>query len=236
MTRIIAHRGASGLVPFENTMDAFEKAIEIGAPMMEFDVRRTRDGVLVCFHDAHVQQAPLASMTYEELLERTRALGFEAPRLRDVLEACRGRIAFDIEIKEGGYEDQIVGVICDTISPSDCIIKSFDDATVLRVKELNEHLCVGLLLGVDKPERALRTRLGEIYPELRLSACRADFVSPNHKLLKMGFVRRMHRLGYEVLVWTVDDPALMAALIRAGVDGLITNRPDLGLGQLRAAG
>lgn len=230
---IIAHRGASGLVPFDNTMEAFEKAIEVGAPMVEFDIRRTKDRTLVCYHDADIDGAPLSELSFDELQVRAKGLGFEVPRLRDMLRACRGRITFDVEIKDTGYEAQILDVLCSELYPKEFVVKSFHDKTVKEVKQLNEQVRTGLLVGIDKPDNALRTRLREVLPEVRMAQTGADFVSPHYKLVRFGFVPRMHRLGYKVFVWTVDDPELMASLIRKGVDAIITNRPDIGLDLLR---
>ena len=83
---IVAHRGASGLVEHGNTLEAFEKAIEVGAPMMELDVRRTRDGQLVVHHDSDVDEVPLHALSYPELIDRTRGHGYRAPLLQEVVD------------------------------------------------------------------------------------------------------------------------------------------------------
>jgi len=232
---IIAHRGASGLVASENTVEAFEKAVEIGAPMVEFDVRRTRDKVLVCIHDAEIDGAPIDGLTFDELQSRSAKLGFEVPRLKHVLSAFKGRISFDVELKEQGYEDQVLDVISSELTPSQYIIKSFHDETVRVIKAMDEQVYTGLLLGVTAPA-GMKTRLGEVLPEVRLARAGVDFVSPNHKLVKLGFIGRMHRLGYKVYVWTVDDIDMMTRLLKLGADGIITNRPDLGLSVVGSAG
>jgi glycerophosphoryl diester phosphodiesterase len=227
-TIIIAHRGASGLVPSENTVEAFEKAVEVGAAMIEFDVRRTKDKTLVCIHDADIDGARVDGMTFDQLQSRATALGYEVPRLKDVLAAFKGRIAFDVELKERGYEAQVLDVLASEVTPSQFVIKSFHDETVKVLKEMDEQVYAGLLLGVAAPA-GLKTRVKEVLPEIRLARVGADFVSPNHQLLRLGFVARMHRLGYKVYVWTVDDVALMKRLVEQGVDAIVTNRPDLGL-------
>ena len=79
--KVIAHRGASGLVDVENTLEAFEKAVEIKADMVEFDVRKTKDNVLIVFHDKNFQDVPIGWLTYEEMEKRANAQGFHVPLL-----------------------------------------------------------------------------------------------------------------------------------------------------------
>jgi glycerophosphoryl diester phosphodiesterase len=225
---IIAHRGARGLVPFDNTMDAFEKAVELGAPMIEFDVRRCGDGTLVIFHDEGLGGEALAAMSYEALLEKTRAKGYEAPRLSDALRSLAGRVRFDIELKEAGYERELAEEVLAIIPAKDAVFKSFMDRAVRALKRSHPGLCVGLLVGSDGPRYSL-ARVQEVFPELRLGRCLADFVSPYHELLHLGFVRRMHAIGMPVYVWTVNDERRMRQLVKMGVDAIITDRPDLGL-------
>ncbi|MEL6180310.1 MAG: glycerophosphodiester phosphodiesterase [Myxococcota bacterium] len=228
---VIAHRGASGLVDSENSLEAFERAIELGADMVEFDVRRTQDGVLVCFHDPDFEGQRLAQMTYEELRSRTDAQqGTAAPRLEEVLRLCRGRIRLDVELKEVGYEKRVLELLYqEGWATHNFVIKSFMDDTVRTLKALEPRVTAGLLLGVDKPKHVVATRLSELFPRKRLKACRADFVSPNHQLLRLGYVPRMRLLGQPVYVWTVNDVRLMEKVVRRGVDAVITDRPDLAL-------
>ena len=96
---IIAHRGASGLVKFENTLASFAKAIELGVSMVEFDVRKTQDNLFVAFHDESIDGIKLSNLTYQQLLDISRQKGFNVPLVEDVLKLCRGKIKLDIELK-----------------------------------------------------------------------------------------------------------------------------------------
>src|SRR3982751_167704 len=93
VTLIVAHRGASAIAP-ENSLEAFEAAIAVGADMVEFDVRSTADGVLVVVHD------PLPLVRYADLDPMP-------PRLEEVVATCAGRIALDVELKEAGMEREV---------------------------------------------------------------------------------------------------------------------------------
>ena len=102
---IIAHRGAVSFA-HENTLEAFEAAVQIGADAVEFDVRRTFDGVLVIHHDATLpgKRRLVANATYEELKLSGARRGYHIPTLEETLHHLCGRIALDIELKEAGFE------------------------------------------------------------------------------------------------------------------------------------
>ncbi len=227
--RIVAHRGARGLCDTENTIESFEKAREIGATWIEFDVRRTADGELVCFHDEAVGGRPVASLAYPDLLEATRRDGFDVPRVEDVFRRYRGTLNLDIELKEGGYEAELIRLANLYLEPGRFVMKSFVDAAVGAIKRLDPTIRAGLLVGVDGPRFDPKVRLPEFFPEKRLLQLRADFVSPNEGLCRLGFVERMHGLGLEVWVWTVNDRRRIKQLVSDGVDAIITDRPDIGL-------
>ena len=128
MVLIAAHRGASSIAP-ENTLEAFEAAIAVGADMVEFDVRSTKDGVLVAYHD------PLPPLRYDELDPRP-------PRLDDVVEVCTGRIALDVELKETGAEHEVL----ETVDRASFVVTSFLPQAVAATKRLRPDVRVGLLL------------------------------------------------------------------------------------------
>ncbi|MEM1169295.1 MAG: glycerophosphodiester phosphodiesterase [Cyanobacteria bacterium P01_H01_bin.35] len=226
---IIAHRGASGLVKFENTLESFAKAIELGVPMVEFDVRKTLDNLFVAFHDESINGIKLSDLTYQQLLDISRQKGFEIPLVEDVLKLCRGKIKLDIELKEAGYELEIVNLVKKYLDYQDYVIKSFLDAAIIAVKKADNQITTGLLLALGNPENLILTQLSEIFPEFRLFITKADFVSPNYQLMKLGFVWRMKLMNKNIYVWTVNDEKLMAEIVNKGAFALITDRPDLAL-------
>lgn len=226
-TRIIAHRGASFLAERDNTMESFEIAIKLKADMVEFDVRETRDGELVVFHDSVFNETPIAWMNYEDMNKAANANGFEIPRLLDVVKLCHGRIRMDVEIKETGYEDKIVRLLSQNADYKEYSIKSFKDEVIKNVKKIDKKIVTGLLVG--KKHASPMRRLKEVFPERRLYECNADFVSPSYKLLHFAFIKRMHRRGFPVLVWTVNDKKKMLKYMRMGANGIITDKPDAAL-------
>jgi glycerophosphoryl diester phosphodiesterase len=122
VTLVVAHRGASS-VARENTLEAFAKAIELGADIVELDVRRGADGGLAVSHD------PLPAS--------------DAPTLEQVVELCAGRITLDVELKEPGLEDEVLRVVSD----ADFVVTSFLEEVVAATKRLRPEVRTGLLLG-----------------------------------------------------------------------------------------
>lgn len=232
-TRIVAHRGDHSHVE-ENTLAAFTAAIEGGADGIELDVRRSGDGIPLVFHDAELEGQPLAALTWAEIRARKPSI----PSLEEALLHVRGRIALDIELKEAGYEEQILALIGKLLTPAECVITSFLPQVVQRVKTLlgRPHLegaapQVGLL--VEAPPREEQGSL--------LAYCRelgADFLAPHYAWLDLPFLAAAARAGIPLYVWTVNDPEIMAFCLRPPgedpvVQGLITDRPQLAL-QIRA--
>ncbi|MDJ0556941.1 MAG: glycerophosphodiester phosphodiesterase [Microcoleaceae cyanobacterium MO_207.B10] len=226
---IIAHRGASSLVKFENTLASFEKAIEIGIQMAEFDVRKTKDNLFIVFHDELINGIKIRDLTYHEVLDVSHQKGFNVPLVEDVLKLCQGKIRLDIELKEVGYEQEIVKLVKQYLDYQDYVIKSFLDAAIIAVKQIDNQITTGLLLGVSRPKNIIITRLSEIFPEYRLWRSKADFVAPNYQLFSYGFSRRMKLIKRNTYVWTVNDEKLMIDVVKKGAFAIITDKPDLAL-------
>lgn len=127
MTRIVAHRGASAEAP-ENTIEAFERAIELGADMIEFDVRRARDGRLVISHD------PIPEFAHHHL-----------PTLEDALRVMRGRIQLDVELKEPGCERDAMDLLLAQFAPDQFCITSFLPPVLREVRALSSQIQTGLI-------------------------------------------------------------------------------------------
>lgn len=216
-TAIIAHRGASR-VRRENTLEAFEEAIAMGADAIEFDVRRTGDGVLIVHHDPRLSPMnnSIAEYSYAHLKEKAIRIGFHLPKLEEVLLQCAGRISVDIELKRPGYETEVISLVKRYYNPDNAIFKSFSSSVVARLVIAAPEFRSGLLI------RPLR--VGKVLAKLR--KCGAYFVSPHRKLVKPAFVKSMEAAAIPVLVWTVDEVAMAARLSDMNVAALITNEPD----------
>jgi glycerophosphoryl diester phosphodiesterase len=225
---IIAHRGRTSLVRSENTIEAFRAAIEIGVPHIEFDLRRTQDGQIVCFHDESIDGIKLKHIKYDRLLTIAETKGFAIPLFEEALELCCGKIGLDIEIKETGYEDTIVSIALKYLSYSEFVMKSFNDSSVRAIKSIDPNIKIGLLVGRLPPQNIWH--IFQVFPEYRILRTGADFVSPNYRLLRLGFLWRMNRLGKEVYVWTVNrESRLVKSIANRSISAIITDRPELAM-------
>lgn len=227
---VSAHRGASGLVEHENTIEAFEKAIEVGADSIECDVRKTKDGIIVINHNADIYGLLIKDHTYNELNEECNKHGYHLATLIEGLNTVKDKIALDIEIKEVGYEDEILNQCLSVLNEGEFYFRSFYDSTLLKMKELNPNITTVLLLGLDKTKHKIKTRISELFPRKRIRKCKCDAISPYHQLLLFGYCKRVHRLNCRVYVWTVNNKELMEkVLYKKKADGVVTNYPNIAL-------
>ncbi|MFS8780404.1 glycerophosphodiester phosphodiesterase [Synechococcus sp. W55.1] len=236
-TQIVAHRGDHTHAE-ENTLAAFAAAVEVGADQIELDVRRSRDGIPLVVHDADLDGQPLSALTWAEI----RACKPTIPTLEEALLYLKGKIALDIELKEGGYEEQVLALIGDILAPEEWVITSFLPQAVQRVKTLlswqPEGPKVGLLIE-EKSGELLQAK-GSLFTRCRELG--ADFLAPHYSWVDLQFLAEAEQAGIPLYVWTVNDPEVMKLCLQpsaasAGqnpvVQGLITDRPQLAL-QIRA--
>ncbi len=224
---IIAHRGAPGYAR-ENTIESFEKAMGLGADMVEFDVRRTKDNILIAYHDEMIQGHSIKDLTYEAISQMARHQGFDIPTMEEVLKWARGKIKLDVEFKEEGYEEEIVELLCRYFGEDQFVITSFNDHSLRVVKERYPDIKAGLILGKEIAPYRILTRIQEFFPVKRCKKAKADFLVAHWKLLRVSFLERARRSHLPVFVWTVNDEEMIRKLFREKrVYGIITDKPDL---------
>ena len=202
---VAAHRGvADGAA--ENTIAAFTNAIDVGADMIEFDVRRTCDGELIAFHDPVVGGVPVSGLTRDEM---EAAAGVRPPLLTEVLRACTGRIRLDVELKEDGYVADVMAFLRAGFDPAQLVVTSFLPAVVAQAKDAFPEVKTGLLVGDGGSLTDLPARLRELYPVDLARRVRADYLAPHYRLAKLGVLRRAAAAGLPCLLWTVNSPDLI---------------------------
>jgi glycerophosphoryl diester phosphodiesterase len=228
-TMIIAHRGASSLAR-ENTIESFKKAIEIGVDMIEFDVRRTKDQALIVHHDELMQGKPIKELTYDEISKMAIGQGFFVPTFEEVLKHASGKIELDVEIKEEGYEKEIVELLLKYFKKDQFVMTSFHDSCIRKIKDNYPNTKTGLILGISKPKNPILTRVSEFFPHKRCREAKADFLVPHRRLLWFGFLDRAKRENKPVFVWTVNDQRrIWKMLYDERIDAIITDKPDLAI-------
>jgi glycerophosphoryl diester phosphodiesterase len=200
----------------------------LGADMIEFDVRKTKDHVLIAYHDEVIQGHSTNDLTYEAISQMARHQGFDIPRVEEVLKWSRGKIKLDVELKEEGYEKEIVELIYRYVEEDQFVITSFNDHSLRAVKEQYPDIKIGLILGREIPPYHLLTRLQEFFPMKRCKKAKVDFLVAHWKLLRFGFLERARRNDKPVFVWTVNDEQMMEKWLRdRRVWAIVTDKPDL---------
>lgn len=228
-TQITAHRGASKAAP-ENTMYAFQAALDSDADYIELDVQLTADEQLVVFHDEKIDRVtngkgPLSRYTYDELQKFSAGEWFgndefkdaRIPLFSDVLELVGNDIMLNIEIKDHGNTklaaEKTVELIEQYDLVSSCYVTSFSYKVLKQVKQADPRIKTGLIAN------AVTT---VAFNQLKY----IDALSLNHLLVNQAVINSAHQSGKRVFVWTVDNSAEMQNMIALGVDNIITNRPD----------
>jgi glycerophosphoryl diester phosphodiesterase len=225
-TRIAGHRGASALVRHENTVDALIRTADVGAEWAEFDVRALVDGTLVLHHDNRLAGVRVRELTFEALQRLAARRGYRVPTLEEALRTCAVHgLKADIELKVCGAEARVADLARRILGPGQYVYTSFHDQAIARLRQLDPDADAGLLLG-RPPRVTVRTRLGELFPVRRLRACGATFAAPHWRLCELGVLGRLQRAGLPVWVWTVNETARLHRFFDAGVDVIITDRPD----------
>jgi glycerophosphoryl diester phosphodiesterase len=226
-TEIVAHRGASGSAP-ENTMAAIKQAITDGAHWVEIDVQRTADDRVVVVHDRDLVRigniSLVVSQTPYARLDRIDVGSWFHPRFSDqriptleaVLEQCRDKIKVNIELKYYAWDPLLAGRVIEIVENSHMetavVVMSLKPEAVDQVKRKRPHWQVGLLAAAALTD---------------LTRVDADFLAVHSRMVTPGFVRRVHRKGKTLQVWTINDTVGMTKMFGMGVDALITDEPSI---------
>jgi glycerophosphoryl diester phosphodiesterase len=256
---VIAHQGGDGLWPGD-TMVAFEQAVEIGVDVLEMDAHITKDGQIVLMHDEEVDRTTDGTGLIEDLnLTELRQLdaaydwsadggqtfpyrgqGIQVPTLEELFQKFP-QMRYVIEIKL--TQNPIEGPLCDLIHQYNMqdkvMVASFHDDAIRNFRET----CPEVATSASRTEVRNFVLLGKVY----LSA----FVAPQYQaiqppydpkeslnipIMTERFIQEAHAKNIRVEPWTVNDPALMRQYIEWGVDGIITDRPDLMIQELEEMG
>lgn len=232
---IIGHRGAKGLAP-ENTLPAFRAGMAAGADGVEFDVQRTVDGHLVVFHDDDLKRlAGVDGRIVKSTLAMLRELdvgryagaqyaGEIIPTLDEVLDALPDDCFLNIEAKRfrmrsDGLETGLVEAIQRRNLFNRCLVSCFNPLILWRIGRLDRRIRLGLLYDPDLP-----LMMGVGWPR---RVMRVDALHPWAGQVTQKLVNQAHREGRPVNTWTVNAPVEMRRVIDLGVDGIITDRPDV---------
>lgn len=227
----IAHRGASGNYP-ENTLLAFEKALEIGVDEIELDLRVTKDGHLVVMHDDTVDRTTdgmgrVAGLTLAGIRKfdagivfGERFRGERVPIWEEALELVQGKVRLNVHLKEGGnpdggYERKVAGALHDFQMVEDSILACKEESVGIFA-EIDPRIECRIFPGHRTPEAYIQKSV-----DLGLRT-----MQPGRDITTVEFVRKAHAAGRIIHVFYADTPEDMRAYIEMGVDGILTNFPE----------
>lgn len=218
-----AHRGASAYYP-ENTMSAFEAGLKMGANGIETDVRKTKDGVLVLFHDSTLERVTgeagsVSDYTYEQLCDFTVKCGDRSdkiPTLDEFLARFKDEeVILAIELKEDGIEAEVAALISKHDARKKCIVTAFELERIKKIKAIDHDIRIGYLShSMDEELIAKLTKL-----EIDQICPKASEITPER-------LAAFHRAGIDVRAFGVRDEEIMRSVYDMGADGMTVNFPD----------
>lgn len=242
----MAHRGGGGLWP-QNTLYAFERAAALGVDVLEMDIHASRDGVLVVMHDEVVDyntqgQGRIKDLALAELKALDagyrwtndggatypyRGLGIRIPTLEEVLQAFPVmRLNIDIKQVEPPIVEPFVEMLRRYGKSEQVMVGSFHEEPLRRFRALCPEAATAGGVGETRLFWGLSRAYLDFAYRPRANAFQVPEWSGSLHVVTPCFIRAAHARGIEVHVWTVDDEADIRRLIKWGVDGIITDRPD----------
>jgi glycerophosphoryl diester phosphodiesterase len=232
-TLIFAHRGANREAP-ENTLPAFQAALDMGVDGVELDVQYSSDGRLMIFHDFNLETisngaGSVTSHTFEELraLDVGSSFGPQfagtcMPVLEEVLDLLKGRLLINIELKSFDMASTLGHDVVEAVRARDMagqvVLSSFNPFTLRRAKTAGHEIECAYLTAPDLP---YWMRSG-----LTLRMCLADGLHPDVKMVDAAYMARARKRRMPVRVWTVNEEEEMRRMIELGVDAIITDAPE----------
>lgn len=231
----MAHRGFS-LDGLENTMLAFEQAVDLGYSYLETDVHVTADGTLVAFHDDTLDRVTDSLGVIREIpwetVRSARLHGSDqgVPRFDEVLEAWP-QMRLNIDCKHPSAADALAAAINRHGAHDRVLVASFDDATRLRVLgQLDRPVATSA--GSTRTRAAVLAGKSRLSPVAKRALAGVDALQVPHRqgrvtVVTPSLIKLAHRAGVQVHVWTINEPEHMHELLDLGVDGLISDRADL---------
>lgn len=226
---VIAHRGASGHAP-ENTLAAFQRAVELGATFIETDLRVTRDGRFVAVHDDTLDRTTNGSgeveFTLDELQRLDAGLWFDRdfmgeriPTLAQILEFSSAHdVVFYLELKYRavtGMDHALAAALRKAQNAGRIVVISFDPDTLAPLRRIEPSIMLGLLVE-DGDASCIQAAQG----------LGARQLCPRSSLVTPELLDQAHQVDLKVATWTVNSAAAMRSMISAGVDGIMTDFPD----------
>lgn len=219
MTIIIAHRGFADNCR-ENTLEAYRRAIEVGADAIELDVRKTKDNIFISFHDEFIGNQQISQLTQAEINNLAGNLNFKVPTLEAVLKLVKGKIKLDIELKEKSYEIEVIDLILKYFTLEEFIVTSFQIESLITIKNNYPKIKTGIILD------------GKTFINFNFDCNLAnlDFFVLSWRLLTKNRLKTILNHNKSILVWTINEAEVIENLLKNPIiTGIITDQSELSL-------
>jgi len=223
----IGHRGTRTILD-ENTISAFLKAIEFGANCIEFDVRETKDGILVILHDKTLDRTTtgsglLRNLNYIEIKEyRTKNYNDVIPILEDVLNLLKRKTQFMIELKDKNIKNKVLKSVNDQKLIKNCIFsgRNLQDLGIIKTLHPKSRICYNITKGLD-------VKINEFlkFGKIKKLIIKPDFISLRSNMITKKFIEVCHKNNIKSLAWDFlsyfDVTSHIKSLINLGIDGIL---------------
>jgi glycerophosphoryl diester phosphodiesterase len=215
----IGHRGAKAHEP-ENTLRSFQAAMSLGVDAVELDVRKTKDNKLVVMHNADVNkttngEGSVSDLTLKQIKKLKTDKDEKIPTLSEALDFIGEQVRILVELKETGYEEQVLDLIKKKALDKNVIIISFHENALQKIRELNDKVEIGLIYVRHK---------NPIQSALDL---KAQYLLPLYRFTHSANVKKAHENGLKVIVWTINHKEEVSEYKKKGVDGIASDKPDI---------
>jgi glycerophosphoryl diester phosphodiesterase len=215
----IGHRGAKAHEP-ENTLRSFQAAMSLGVDAVELDVRKTKDNKLVVMHNADVNkttngEGSVNELTLEQIKKLTTDKGEKIPTFAEALDFIDEQVKILVELKETGYEKQVLDLIKKKGLLKNVIIISFHEDTLQKIREIDADVEIGLIYVRHK---------NPIQAALDM---KAQYLLPLYRFIHSANVKKAHENDLKVIVWTINNKEEVAEYNKKGVDGIASDKPDI---------
>ncbi len=209
-----AHRGFTANFP-DNTLEAFEAAVELGADGVEFDVRETADSTFVIFHDTHVRGKAIDKLEYDDIRKIKLKGKYRIPTLEETFDLLAKRIILQIELKQVQSLDRFLSLLKARTGPDDAVVSSFNTDLVSRVSA-----------GAPGIRTAVITGVPVIRPFKLMEEAQCSGIVARYPFFSAGVVKSIHSRSGFCYAWDGRTPEDFRKIISLGVDGIISDFPD----------
>lgn len=223
MIEVIGHRGAPAYEP-ENTIRSFLKAVELKADSIEMDIHLSKDKELVIMHDDSVNRTTngkgkISDLTLAEIKKLDAGKGERVPTLEEAFEAIPKTMRIHIEIKDDKAVEKVMELVRRESAEGRVVISSVVHSVIINAKRINPRIKTALIFEYFPTDSDVAVSLAE--------SINADAIHPLYRYLTKDVIDTAHSRGLKVRVWTCNDEEIVRDMVKMGVDGIYTNKPDL---------